>query len=512
MRRHICPLPLIEEWHSYLENLVQEKKCSQSSAYGYWSTSIRLVHFIMHNLKIAEDRKNKRLFWERRDSRNPEDVLFQNLCHASGGQVRDFLASCVGSVKKETLFSLSSDLRFFYRWLHETGRTTLSPEQVETPLQHPEVLATLPLFEAYLAAKKFTKSGQRNYRRYFREFFRCVAYERGISLNAKNENDALMTLIRARGDSLSDGDYKRLCTKTVSGLICLNAEIAVEMYVDYLAEDPDSSTARIKQPLSAVRGFYRWIHERGLTQTLCEVNTPEGLEPMQAPPDYPLMQRRHLLPFPSLVDFLRERNRALDVLLQNESFALGLSHLLALRFSGFDFEDKLVRVVTPDGRKKVARIDHITASIVRSYFRLRHYCPGLSEESRLDPFAPLFISADGGILVVDNSRDGESFEPSLYDARDTALTTLAKREKIPFTALVRLVRSDVLSEKGKIILGGTDGSSRALSLSSESILALRQWETEVLPTQLYAKWARDSRRAPYFMASDSLTLTADEPI
>ena len=153
--------------------------------------------------------------------------------------------------------------------------------------------------------------------------------------------------------------------------------------------------------------------------------------------------------------------------------------------------------------------------MVNEYVRqVRNARPFLKAALLAGSDSPLFLSADGGSLAVDNAAD--AIEPPInlkpvFSVRDALVTSLVRQTELPFEELIELPPPIRYHEQsGGVFFNRERNSQRVISVSAELLRRIKEYISLVRTTKIAVRWESPGIRNYFLVGNDGGKLTGDD--
>jgi len=358
-----------------------------------------------------------------------------------------------------------SALNVFYTWAYKNRLTEFSPDLIQNPFNKKISLCYLPVF------RDWEESGKAPTKIYWvKRFAAEISKSSNIKPDGIVEQKAL--------DGIKNAD--EVPYRSITRLLLSDSAVYFNHFTRTIGDDASYTGKRTKASAVAVlRSFYAWAREEGLT-----TYTPPGRlkkargpakkaikpEPSESVPKGSpatldkaadpktskgapnigkenlksnVQERRAAVsPLAELRNFMRFRNRAIEVLIIEEGISFSEAKRLLKRHINSDAGTITLRDKT--GGLNVRELAEDTISALQNYEKEILKFPKLNE-SKQSATSPYFLANDGGPITVDENavmpereKDRELIQ-NLEFIRDCAVTELIKRfgslEKVSQLAL-----------------------------------------------------------------------------
>lgn len=226
------------------------------------------------------------------------------------------------------------------------------------------------------------------------------------------------------------------------------------------------------------------------------------------------IERRKPLPEPRLGAILKARNMAIDFLIGRGrgQGQMSFSELCRVKMNEYDEQRGYLVVQQDNGGRKAIALDQDSKAIVNEYVRLiRNSKPFLSASIKAGSNAPLFMSADGGSLVVSDSA--QAVQPleelrEVFRARDGIITALIREAGLAFNQIVEFAPPFVEPNRSGTSYFHSRSGPISCVLSTPLVGNIKAYAEAVRGTALGAMWDTPGPKY-FFQAADGLKLTGD---
>ncbi len=231
-----------------------------------------------------------------------------------------------------------------------------------------------------------------------------------------------------------------------------------------------------------------------------------------------ITERRVLISDPrTTAMLLRSRNMAIDAML-GRGRGIGtvtFGELCMLKMHEYDEAKGLLIVYREKGGRTAVFLDEDCKPMVNEYVRqVRNVRPFLKAALAAAREAPLFMSADGGTLAVNNAKDPIDSSPimkTVSTLRDTLLTALSRQTELRFEDAIELPPPTGFDNRaGHILFRQGRLAASGIAVSVDLMRRCKEYLDSVRLTKIAERWDSLGVRNYFFPGNDGGKLTGDE--
>jgi hypothetical protein len=487
-------------------------------------------------LKAARRRASDRL--ESSRSARPTSAI-EALCREPERWTAAYAKSlCSPEMTRIGITERLTGVRAFYAWLRDQGLCQMKPQDVKNPLSSEWKLSSHPAIDLWLSAANARKPTKKGHSYTIRKFFHLIAADQKITMDWKAEELAL----RARLNGVNPGSSKN-GQRTLIACFCKNPRKFTDAFLNRLLSGKTTPQLLVGH-LSHLRRFLDWAYQVKLIDSMPQVDTPPAVKGYFAgrrdrmarsgrtaknrprsvwkrlpakskvkrflSGPLPAEAERRIVPdLLRLEIFSEKRNQAVEALIQEG--ASGFGELSRLRCWQYRPERRRLGLIGAQGRIVWRLLTASTNDKIQAYLEELELCRCCARRWRQEGWnAPLFVSADGGSLVVDDllSRAPENNRKRLEEfvaLRDDCLDFMVGRTKLRLDIVSRLQGPVQTPSVGLMVIGIAPQTVLSFSNKRERDLLIRYL---ALRKRVAAQcgW---NESVPIFPACDGAWLTGD---
>lgn len=527
-----------------LRSLREAQEVSPALEQNYRLSFRRFIYFVMASLGMKLSGNGELRWDERRNAKDPEEVLTCALKDDCEKHAMSFLQSLKASMSEKTMIAYTSNLRYGLKLLHQGGFTDFDADTLQTVRRNEagkEIVFKLPIVEAMLA-ECFDERSLVVRRHNLRQFVEFVEAQAEITATLPEEVKALSELEQhgakavprisstRTGAILIDGQtlaskfmasvknpdsakhFRYALRKLYAWLLKCKYVTEVPVVLQ-LRESPRSSTT----PIRLKGGSRKKVGAKALATRAKKI--VKSAKPSKAKALKPTSQgakaqkpattnsrphrRLNVERSKNLGTALILRDQAATSLITDER--LSFNQVIAIRMSDYDFRTGLLKVVEDKSGLKVEQGKPIQLSS-SSKAMLLHYRTAtrptaLGSLWGRDPKqSPLFFGSDGGNYTADNAHDADKIENAYFVVRSAFVTALVQNAGLTLREVSDLVRADLPLAQSSVAVKRK--KKEMVSFDDRLRRLAREFVQISMLTGLANSWTGEESTTPLIMSAD----------
>ena len=539
--------------------IVRDWETSLGSHPHYKHTVVRYFKFIAKQKKLACSPERETAAYKALAARPPQDKV-PDVRRGKVSSLGTVVESALYEAEKWTdLFAQSlarspeasrewvtqrlTGLRAFYCWAKERRFTSFESNCIVNPMNVETVYPPHPAVDLWVAQDNVHQKTRHGHDFTLRKFFQLIAQKAHIEQDPQAEAAATRRLLQERTVKKS----RSAGTSTVIELLCGNPSKCAQLFLRDLAQNKTPPYALVSY-LSHLRRFLDWAYQRRLITAVPRVETPRAavklIERKQAKVAqrrmardrdkepllvwrrlkktaqagefsygrHPAEEERRVVPdLRRLSVFINRRNTAVETLVR--SGIMTFEQAVNMRCWQLRLDKR--RVGSLDQKRRMAwrKAGLDVCRALEDYLNELAHCRSCTRLWKIRGWnAPLFVSADGGALAVDDAweRAEESRRAELsrfISLRNACIDALLKRQKLSLLQILSLEEPVRFPGKSVALVGSVNQAVIALSNAKDEALLKRY---AALKKVIFAgQPAAQSPQAPFFAALDGRPVTGD---